>query len=119
MEENVTETPPTTPYELREAVRSELADFVHVEGIGESLESDAYDLALQAQTAGILRDLAAALESLDRVCWANTPTQPDTTVTAPFDLDAAAVQLWNATQDAGASTAVGDAVVAELRKVVG
>lgn len=105
--------PPTTVYELREAVRCELADFVDAEGVGLPLdrEGNGYDLDEQQQTARIVRDLAGAIESLDRVVAASS-TFP---VTPPFNVDALAVRLWNASQEAGASTDVGDAVVAELK----
>lgn len=109
--------PPTTPFELREAARRELAWFVHRQGLdGTDVDDVAIDIDEYAVSVRVLKDLAAAFESLDRVAFQAAQSAG---ASAPFNVDALAAQLWNASQDAGGSTAVGDAVVAELRKAVG
>lgn len=109
--------PPTTPWEIREALRRELAWFISAQGLdGTPIEPVQIDVDEYAVPVRIVRDLAAAVESADRFAFQAAQTVPSP---VPFDVDELAVQLWNASQDAGGSTAVGDAVVAELRKAVG
>lgn len=109
--------PPTTPWEIREAIRRELAWYIDDQRLdGTPMEDDVEIDESYGQGVATLRDLCAALESIDRVAF---NAQQASVGAPPFDIEVLAVQLWNATQDAGASTDVGDAVVAELRKCVG
>ena len=117
MEQQTVETPTTTPWEIREAIRREIGLFIDAQGLdGTPFEGISTDWSHYAQQARTLRDLAAAFESVDRIAF---NAQQAMVAAPPFDVESLAIQLWNASQEAGASTEAGDAVVAELRRACG
>lgn len=109
------ETPRVAVADLRRAVLEQLGQTVDARAAllaGASRSST--DAGLTPAGTPQIADLARALESIDRVMHAEAARG-----TPPFDVQTAAVELWNASQDAGGSTEVGDAVVAKLGEIVG
>lgn len=105
--------------ELRDALIRELAWFVEEQKL-DGLPVESVDVEVYASAVAPVRTLAAAIESLDRVAYAaSQAAPPGAQVSAPVDVNALSVEVWNATQDAGGSTAVGDAAVAAIRKAMG
>lgn len=90
-----------TPAEIRDEVLKDLAALVAAGG------ND-----YEARIAN-LAQAALVLDMVDARHQAAAPTPP------PFDVDALIVDVWNATQDAGASTAIGDAAIEAIRARIG
>ena len=67
-------------------------------------------------TADQVAALAAALESVTNALMA-AETRPAAPV-APFDVQGLLTTAWTATQEAGAPTSVGDAVIAAIRQFI-
>lgn len=118
MADETQETPTPRVADLRRAILEQLGQTVDARAaiLAGVVYGDAASAGLTPAGTPQIADLARALESIDRVRVAEIQTGASAT---NFDLQAAAVELWNASQAAGGSTEVGDAVVAKLNEIAG
>lgn len=102
--ETTTEPTPARADVLRDRLIEAMADHFDAAAGGPIADLDAADLSY----------LAEAANALDQVVARQIPAAP-----APaINVDRLCADVWHATQEAGATTATGDAAVEAIRKVL-